>query len=229
MEAEDGARQEWEQRSGGGGSGYRFSLPPLTELDDVFVDLAFHPALISLLSHVVGDPSQLHSDDAVDSRYHGTMRLNGGMSGLVVAPNPLGYTQWHHVRPCLPSPWPIGILRRPQSMFGRSCRIIRRPRAFQTHPTGTSRSSWRCGTSLPTAGPRRSSRGRTGCLAASCKGRSRGRGCCGGATGAMTRVQTRSTGIRSARWRCTRASGRRPPTRCRWCDAQAPHRSCRVV
>jgi hypothetical protein len=43
---------------------------------------------------------------AMDRRYHGTMRLGGGMGGNVVtpaaadgSPNELGYTLWHHDHP----------------------------------------------------------------------------------------------------------------------------------
>ena len=92
LAAEPAAERAWQDATDGS-AGRHFSLPPLTELDDVFLDLVDHPSLVSVLSHVAGDPSALDSEDGRPyNKYHGAMRYSSAMQGLVVPPNADGYT-----------------------------------------------------------------------------------------------------------------------------------------
>ena len=88
---------------GEAGNNFKWGIPNLMELDDIFIDLSDHPKLTAVMQHVAGaggldDDS---STPAMDRRYHGVMRLGGGLSGDVVASktpsghqNRLGYTMW---------------------------------------------------------------------------------------------------------------------------------------
>jgi ectoine hydroxylase-related dioxygenase (phytanoyl-CoA dioxygenase family) len=89
-------QRRWRQQQADAEGG-TYSIPELTERDDVFLELVDHPKLVGLLSHVAGAGGlEAATMQPEGSRYHGTMRMGGAMSGLVVPPNPLGYTCWHH-------------------------------------------------------------------------------------------------------------------------------------
>lgn len=85
------------------GNDFKWGIPNLMELDDIFIDLSDHPKLVAVMQHVAG-AGGLDDDSptpAMDRRYHGVMRLGGGLSGDVVASetpsgqqNTLGYTMW---------------------------------------------------------------------------------------------------------------------------------------
>jgi hypothetical protein len=88
---------------GEAGNKFVYGIPNLMELDDVFIDLSDHPKLVAVVQHLAGAGGV--DDDSptpgMDRRYHGVMRLGGGMAGNVVTSttadgktNELGYTMW---------------------------------------------------------------------------------------------------------------------------------------